>query len=143
MKERENNKDLESFLEELREQAVAGDFGVDALLNEVRKAAKKCEEFRNTESNQPKDIEFIQALMRFAANQPSLAFLTPYFGEQKSEEEVQAIFKSLLLRELEELKLSANHHKASIQFYQYELKRNERYRTDIEEAISRNYPNLK
>lgn len=138
----ENDESIDNFLERMRKDAISGTLGVDALLHELRKADSKCNEYRATKANKPQDIEFMQALLRFAVEQPDLKFIEPYFDGVKPED-IQRAFESLLEDELEEYKLYNNWHEAAIAFYQYELNRNAKHGAKMTEAIAKNYPRLK
>ena len=121
----------------LRQQAIAGDYGANAILHETRKAKAEYDKFEGS-TNTPNDIELIQALLRFAADQTDLNFLVPYLG--KSEDEIKNIIGDCLVREVESLRLCNNSHEATISLCQYELARNTKHMAAIKTAITKNYP---
>ena len=142
MTPQENSETTESFSEQLRKEALSGNFGPEAILHEMRKAESEYEEFRDSESCLPQDIEIIQSLLRFAADQPSPAFLVPYIKGNKSDQEIKKALELLLFRNLEESHLSNRRHEAAISLYQYELARNASHQAEIEVLIAKNYPTL-
>jgi hypothetical protein len=127
----ENNENIESFLGDLRKQALLGNFGSNAIWNESKKAERAIARYREETGTSPEFIEIIQALVLFAANQPDLKFLIPYLGEEKSYRELDLAFKSMLKDEIEELGLYNNLHEANIAFYNYEMNRNKKFQARL------------
>ena len=138
-KQQSNLDPVDAIQEKLRKSIVAGEFGRNAVLHEARKARTKLEAHKDLCFGLPEDQELFQALLLFAANQPSLDFLLPYIYGDISKQEVEIMFKAALNREqmAADLILSADESLAS--FKEYEIKRNRRYIINLEAAIVRNY----
>lgn len=132
-------EEFDLFLEGLRKEALMGDFGADAIWREHKKAYNKIQAYNAERGGKPEFIETLQALVLFAANQPDLKFLTPYFYQAKSEKEVQEIFSAFLEDEIEEYDLNKNWQQANLALVSYEQKRNREYWERVGEAIAKKH----
>ena len=109
------------------------------LLHEVRSSMGEFNSYKDLNESLPQDIELMQALVLFLANQPSVDFLLPYFCREITAEELEILVSRCLDREDNYFYHWLKAEETLAEFKRYEILRQRKYIVELESAIAKRF----